>query len=405
MINKIKNFLVNNYFINYIDVPKGTEKIIPLVIIESLAISVSYLISIYLVNSLHFAPLAVGKLISMFSLGTCAGSLVSGYLTTRVSVIKVSSLGLFMYAMGFFFLSFVTSYSFLLVILFLCGISGIFMMIGNLTALIKLADNDVMQNRIIVLQSVIFNLSFSVSSFFMSYLQAQSLRTFFLLFGFMLLISGIFVLNFKTYSTPAPTTDKKASLFLTKTEFPSIIMIISMIFLYGIMYSLVKIYFPVETVSRFHNSFYSWLILSINPLMIIFLQPLLIGRLKNKGNIFLLLSGSFLLGVGYAFFGISTYLILSILFILLATCGEMLFSPISKKLVATSFGYGNEGIGLAVWKMTYYFSGVLGAIFIGYLGENFRDLNIWLVCLPLSLALIICIVCYSAYVGKLQAMN
>jgi hypothetical protein len=219
------------------------------------------------------------------------------------------------------------------------------------------------------------------------------------------LASAFLVLSFKTYSEVGSVINKKKSFFQVKKEFSSISLIIFMIFFYGIIYSLVKIHFPVETVSRFHNSFYRWLILSINPLMIIFLQPLLIGRLKNKGNIFLLFSGAFFLGVGYALFGISTYLTFSIIFILLAAIGEMLFSPISKKLIATSFGYGNEGIGFAVWKMTYYFSGVLGAIFIGYLGEQFKDLNMWLVCLPLSLALIICIASYSTQVGKLQTMN
>ncbi|MFT4060567.1 MAG: MFS transporter [Legionella sp.] len=221
--------------------------------------------------------------------------------------------------------------------------SGIFMMIGNLTALIKLADDDAMKNRIIVLQSVVYNLSFSVSSFFMSYFYAQSLRSIFLTLGFTLLISGVFVLNFKTDSVHEPTTGKKVSFFQIKSNLPSTSMIIFMIFFYGIIYSLVKIFFPVETISRFNNSFYSWLILSINPLMIIFFQPLLISKLKSKGSIFLLLSSSLLLGIGYALFGISTYFIFSILSILLATIGEMVFSPISKKLAATSFGYGNEG--------------------------------------------------------------
>ena len=108
------------------------------------------------------------------------------------------------------------------------------------------------------------------------------------------------------------------------------------------------------------------------------------------------------MGFGYVMFGLSTYLIPSILFVFLATVGEMIFSPISKKLAATSFGYGNEGIGLASWKMTYYFSGVLGAVFVGYLGENFQKLNIWLICIPLSIAIILCAICYNSYVENKQ---
>lgn len=402
MLSYRYNYFFKNYLANYIDVPKGTGVIMPLVVIESLAMCVSYLISIYLVNSLHFSAFQVGKLISLLSLGTCIGSLLSGYLTTRISVMKVSSLGLFIYALGFFLLSFVTSYSYLLIILFLCGVGGVFMMIGNLTALIKLADSDLMKNRIIVLQSVVFNLSLSISGFLMSYFQAGAIRNLFLTFGFLLLVSGVCVLNFK--ENFIPLTQKPKSFGLIKNNLPSISMIVFIIFFYGVIYSLVKIYFPVEAVSRFHSPFYSGLILSINPLMIIFFQPWLIGKLKNTDNITLLIMGALFLGAGYVLFGITNYLMFSILCIFLATTGEMLFSPISKKLAAVSFGYGNEGIGLAAWKMTYYFSGVLGAIFVGYVGENYQNLNIWFMCIPFSLAIILCVSCYNFYTKRLQVV-
>lgn len=143
----MKKRLFGKYIINYTDVPKGAGVIFTLVSIESLAVCVSYLISIYLVNSLHFSAFQVGKLISILSLGTCAGSLLSGYLTTKISVIKVSSLGLFINALGFIFLSLTTSYYNMAAILFFCGIGSVFMMIGNLTALIKLADNDMMKSK------------------------------------------------------------------------------------------------------------------------------------------------------------------------------------------------------------------------------------------------------------------
>ena len=139
--------------------------------------------------------------------------------------------------------------------------------------------------------------------------------------------------------------------------------------------------------------------------MVIFFQPLLFNKLKGNGNIFILVMGAIFLGIGYVLFGISTYLITSLFFIIFATIGEMMFSPISKKIAASSFGYGNEGIGLAAWKMTYYFSGVIGAIFIGYIDEIFNDFNIWYVCIPLSMAIIICVAGYGVFSNKLQSIT
>jgi MFS family permease len=392
------NAFLKNYLAHYTDVPKGTGKVIPLVVIESIAMCVSHLISIYLVHSLHFTTFQVGKLMSAFSLGTCIGSLISGYLTTRISVVKVSAFGIFLYAVGFFLLSSITSYSYLLAILFLCGIGGVFMMIANLTALIKLADSDAMKNRIIVIQSVVFNLSFSISSFFMSYFQAERLKNLFLLFGFLLLFSAIFLLS----RDDGFVMEKRKASYSVKKNLSALGMIIPVVFVYGIIYSLIRIYFPLEAVSRFNSPFYSWLILSLNPMMLIFVQPLLIGKLQAKGNLVLLGTGAFFFGTGYFLFGITSYLVWSLIFIFFASIGEMLFSPISKKIAATSFGPGNEGLGLATWKMTYYLSGVIGAIFVGFVGENYSNINIWAICIPLSLFIILFVICYGRYADKFQ---
>ncbi len=400
-MDSVANTWLKNYLANYTDVPKGTGKVIPLVVIESIAMCVSHLISIYLVHFLHFTTFQVGKLLSAFSLGTCIGSLISGYLTTKISVIKVSAFGIFLYALGFFLLSSITSYSYLLIVLFLCGIGGVFMMIANLTALIKLADSDAMKNRIVVIQSVVFNLSFSISSFFMSYFHAERLKSLFLLFGFLLLCSAILLLS----RDDGFVMEKRKINYAVKRNWSALSMIIPIVFFYGVIYSLIRIYFPLEAVSRFNNPFLSWLVLSLNPIMIIFIQPLLISKLQAKGNLVLLSTGAFFLGLGYVLFGTTSYLTLSLIFIFFASIGEMLFSPISKKMAATSFGPGNEGLGLATWKMTYYFSGVIGAIFVGYVGENYANINIWTICAPLSLSIILLVVCYGKYMERVAGLT
>lgn len=394
----MKNHILKEYLDNYLDVPEGTGRIIPLVIIESLALCVSCLISIYFVKFLNFSSFQVGKLISVQSLGTCAGSLLAGYLTTRISAIKVSVAGFFLYALGLGLLSILKTYEYLLMTQFICGVAGVFMMISNLTALIKLSENDLMRNRIIVLQSVVFNLSFSICSFFMGFLNAASLQLMFSLFSGLLLISGIILLMQKDFSIHHEVK-KNAFRKGLRLNVPNLILIIPAIFLYGVIYSLVKIYFPIEAVSRFDNHLFGWILMSVNPIMIIFVQPLLIGRLKNVDNNSIIIGGSLLLGVGYFLFGASNHIAWCLLFIVLATSGEMLFSPISKKIAATSFGDGNEGLGLATWKMTYYFSGVFGAYFVGLVSENYKNFNIWSICVPLSLIIILITLGYSSYMN------
>ena len=144
----------------------------------------------------------------------------------------------------------------------------------------------------------------------------------------------------------------------------------------------------------------SWVLLSVNPLIVIFIQPLLFNKLGKTRDITLLATGGVLLGIGYLLFGTTTLFLPSVIFISIATFGEMIFSPVSKKLASTLFGSGKEGLGLASWKMTYYLSGVFGAFSMGYLTEAYKNINIWFVCLLLSLAMTVSVVCYSSVNNK-----
>ncbi|STX27937.1 multidrug resistance protein, MFS family [Legionella beliardensis] len=379
----------------YFNAPKGTGKLVPLIVIESAAICITYFISVYLMKSLGFDSFQVGKLISALSVGTCIGSLFSGYLTIKINPTKVAALGFLIYSIGFALLSMIVSYYHLLFTLFLCGFGGVFIAVANLTALIKLAEDDIMKNKILVIQSVVFNFSLSIFSFLLCYLKTEQIRALFLICALFLACTSAFVFRIKEINS---INKKVLKVERDKINIPLVVLIISVVFLYGVIYSLVKVYFPFEVNVRFSNNpWILWLILSANPICVVLLQPVLINKLKYKTNTFLLLAGGTLVGFGYLFFGLTTYFIPSLLFICFATLGELIFSPISKKIAATSMGEGKEGLGFAAWKMTYYISGILGATLVGYLGVNYKNINIWIACAPLSLTIILCIVGFEFF--------
>lgn len=376
----------------YFDLPKGTMQIIPFIIIESLAMSVSFLISIYFIHSLKFSSFEVGRLISFMSLGVFIGSFLSGYLTTKFSALKTSSLGLYLYGINFFFLYKINSPVFLIPVMFFCGVGGVLMMIANLTALIKLAKDDLMKNRVIVIQAVIFNVCASIAGILFSYLGKSAIENLFLLMGFALIISGILLNKFSYINQP--NNDGNA-IRLNKINFSKLGMIVPVVFFYGIIFSIVKVYFPATVIEKFSSPFLSSLVLSANPIFIIFIQPTLIGSLNKTKNTTLLGAGGILLGAGYFLYGYSQFLIASIVAIIIATIGEMMFSPISKKIASQSFGDDNEGMGIAAWKMTYYASGAIGAYFMGYFGHTYGSHFVWISCLTLSFLILAIIVLYG----------
>lgn len=384
--------LTKVFFANYFDVPKGTGKVALLVFIESFAISISFFVSIYLSKSLGFNQVQIGNLISIMLAGTCAGSFLSGYLVSFIKPSIVASVGFVLFALGFLLLAVISSFELLLPVMFLCGVGGVFMMIANLTALIRLAKDDAMKDRLIVLQSVIFNLTVSVAAFLLSYLTHTQLSKMFLLLAFSLVIAAVIALRLDLTSRKViiKRKDEKQPII----NRPLLLTLIPMIACYGIVFSIVKTYFAIDTVERFDNHLLAWIVMSANPMLVIFIQPGLVRSLRNKGNTQLLLLGGSLLCGGYLLFGLSKMIIPSLIFIAIASIGEMIFSPISKKMAACSLGYGNEGMGLAVWKITYYLSGVFGASFSGYLGHSFNHQYAWMICLPLLMCIILCATLY-----------
>jgi MFS family permease len=89
----------------------------------------------------------------------------------------------------------------------------------------------------------------------------------------------------------------------------------------------------------------------------------------------------------------------------LATLGEMIFAPISKTFASTFLGSGNEGVGFAIWKISYYLSGVFGASVSGYIGHYYGHQKAWSICALLLLCVIIYYLFYSAQKGVLGLVN
>lgn len=372
---------------NYLSVPKGTGKVAALVFIESLAMSVSFFLSIYLSKVLGFNQAQVGYLISIMLAGTCVGSFASGYLTGFVAPRIVASIGFVLFGAAFLLMATLRDFVLLMPSVFLCGVGGVFMMIANLTALIRLAKSDAMKNRMIVLQGVIFNATVSIAAGLLSFLSNHNLEKLFICLAVTLFISA--------YLTLSSGKDTKIENKCKKRDkiIPNISMlftIIPMIACYGVIFSIVKTFFAVDTGSRFSNPWLVWMVLSANPFLVVFVQPTLIGLLKNKSSMSLMVSGSVLLCSGYLLFGISSLLIPSLLFISIATVGEMIFSPISKKMAASSMGKNQEGMGIAVWKVTYYLSGIIGASLSGFIGNSYGHAYAWGLSLPSMIVMCVC---------------
>lgn len=380
------SYLTSKYVSHYLDVPKGFGKVAWLLLVESLAMSVSFFIAVYFSKSLGFNQAQIGYCISIMLTGSFCGAVVSGYLSRRINSILLTSVGFISFGVAFSFLSLTESFYNMLPIMFTCGFSSVLMMTSNLTSLVKLPGDEHSKNKALVLQSVIFNFTVTITAYIISSFSYKSLRALFVMIAASLFIAGLMTIKMNlnvTKKISVPTVRKKLN-----PNIKLLSCIVPMIICYSIVFSMVKIFFAIDAVNRFENNLLSWIIMSLNPMLVVFLQPTLFNFIKNKDNILLLSIGGICLCLGYLFFGITKMFIPSIFFIIIATVGEMIFAPISKRLASSALGEGNEGMGISMWKVIYYISGIIGASSTGYIGHNFGHNYAWLVCLPLSIVIL-----------------
>lgn len=397
------NILIKNgigkYISHYLDVPEGFGKIGWLVLVESLAMSISFYISVYFSKGLGFNSAEIGNCISSALAGSLFAALSTGYLSTKMQSLRLASIGFFLFSCVFIFLPMIKNIHQVIPLMFLSGFSSVFMMTANLTSLAQLSEDKHLRNKAIVMQSVIFNLTVTITAYFVSTFSYQSLKVLFFLTSFLLFSSGLITHRLSSINPCKPNSNTMQSEKKYSVNFSLLIFLIPIIICYSIVCAMVKGMFAIDAMSRFDNYWLSWMLLSLNPILVVFLQPTVFGLIKNKDNYFSLTVGGLCLCLGYLFFGVTKFFIPSLIFIFFATIGEMIVAPISKSLASSSLGKGYEGVGISMWKVIYYTSGMIGASSTGYIGLKYSHKSAWLICIPLSIIIMFCFFSLNGYIS------
>lgn len=385
-MSNLKERFKHSYLSNYTDIPEGSWQILPLLFIEAFVMSLSFFIAVFFKKALNFTPLQIGTLISIQLAGTFIGSALTGFLSTRFKPIQLTLVGFMSLALTFMSLSASPGFQTAMPIMFLMGVASVLMMVSNLTAFVRTSSLSGKKNQLIVLQGVIFNLTVSITAFVVSFTEANTLKHLFAAISIILLLTAIIVHRI----TPAQSVQYKPNKSNYKPDIKLFWLLIPNLFFYGLTFAVVKVFYATDIQQHIHSPWLQSALLSLNPFMVVFIQPWLIQKVSNKGNdVKQLLLGGILVSLGYACFGFSTNIAILSLLIITATLGELIYSPLSKKFASQLFGEGYEGSGLATWKLSFYASGMIGASLSGYMAEHFSHTIAWSLCAMLALTCII----------------
>jgi predicted MFS family arabinose efflux permease len=273
--------------------------------------------------------------------------------------------------------------------MFMLGLLGTMIATSNIASLLRTVENDEEAKlKVISLELILFNISFSFITYILLDLNPQQILLF-VQFVIIILVGiggwGAIRLLDPIFRAK-PTNTKYFDLFMPRANIREFLTLMSMILCFGLIFSMVKVVFTPTLIERFGSNMISVTVASINPWIMFFVQPIMVNRIKSSNSTWFLGIGGLIVGMSYFSFGLVNSFLLTSVILILLTFGEMMFAPLSKHFNVQLYGKGHDGVASGVWRAVFLGSGTIGPEVSGYLAENYGAYAVWDVCALLGLS-------------------
>ncbi|HBD9439210.1 TPA: MFS transporter [Legionella pneumophila] len=394
---------INRLLDIYWGIPSLTKTILPIVIVEHIVAAFCLNISAYFkkVDHLHFD--LIGQFISAYYWGCLFGAVIGGALSLKYRTTKISGIGLLFLSGSFFVLFYSVNPWLLNLSMFLLGLIGTMTATCNIASLVRsVKDHEGAKLKVISLELILFNLSYSFTTFILLDLTSEHILVFVKSIIFTLVILGFWSLIFcKNSIFEAEKSIVQKSLRFLPDRKKEFFTLMGMILCFGLIFSMIKVVFTPTLIDRFGSNMVSVTAASVNPWVMFFIQPLIVNRIKSKNSTWFLGLGGLMVGLGYFTFGLVNSFLLTAIVLILLTFGEMMFAPLSKHFNIQLYGKGQDGFATGVWRAVFLGSGTIGPEVSGFLAEKYGSYAVWDICAILGL---ICFI-FSLFLRRMTLRN
>jgi MFS family permease len=121
-------------------------------------------------------------------------------------------------------------------------------------------------------------------------------------------------------------------------------------------------------------------LLSINAIMVVFLQFWVTRRIEKYRPMLIMAAGSLLYALGFTMYGFASTFALFVSAMVIITIGEMIVSPIQQSLVASFAPENMRGRYMAVSSLTWSMAFTVGPYFAGLILDGPNPNLLWIVC-------------------------
>lgn len=371
---------------NYINIPKLAWFIIPLILLDTFTTSICLNISLYVEKLYGLKEFAVGEVISSYYVGAFLGSMAGGALSVKYSTAIISSVGFLLLSIMFYIIGHNGTPSTLSLSMAVIGLVGNVVSISNVASFIKTANqNTVTRMRLINLELVLFNMSFSLGAAFLIELNKLELVYAMKIISMVFIVCSLYLWNIRNKDMFLPAQSKNREPLCAPKSISKFFLLLSSVFFVGLIFSMIKVVYTPTIAHRFGDNSLAVLVASVNPWVIIFVQPYLVNKIRNKENAILMGFGGLIIGAGYFLFGISSSFVAAVVILAVLTLGEILYSPLSKGIAMSCFDKRREGFAIGVWRSVFMGAGFLGPLLSGWVAQKYSDALVWDFCLALGI--------------------
>lgn len=274
----------------------------------------------------------IGLILACGGIGSMLGSYSSGIIASKVNPVRLAQIALLTFSFAticfplvhttliFFFLTFAACF---------CG--GFFRTANNLILFAHTEDVD--HPRVMALNRVANNLGLACATTIGGFLASIQFSLFFIFSAIMSLLSALILFKFHALLTTCPTSKTLSSKALSGTKHSfhafltnhAYLLLCILFLLFNLLLCQIDMSYGLYLTQTYHISLRLFgLLFMINFLLIAFLEVPLMTYFKKANQVSLVLSGSFLVGMGLFILPFSHHYAIAMCSVLLWSMGEIL---------------------------------------------------------------------------------
>lgn len=378
MVRKILNL----YRKAYDGLPRHAWILFAVQLINAAGMMVLFFLSLYLTQRLGFTVAQAGRSISIFGLGSLAGTYLGGWLSDKGGSTNVQKLSLLLCGIFYIWLGQLHDpWSINVIIFVLATASGLFYP-ANSTSMARICSPEIITKGF-ALSRLAGNIGATIGPAVGGFLALRNYGLLFWVDGLTCLAAvAVFSLLWKKPEEHLrKTAENQSPSGRSPWQDPPFLMLLPIVVIWGAIFYQLFATFPLymrEAYGLAENRIGQ--LVMINTLIIVVLEMLLIHWIGKKSLTRFIALSFVLTGVGFALMPLGRGFLYAALTVAVWTFGEMLSMPLLGALIALRAGPGSQGRYMGLFSFAFSLSMIVGPIIGTAVYERISPSVLWFGC-------------------------